>query len=109
MLAGARDSRAGLKRPRPSYTFRRTLARTHCVSPGQLLRGLPNAETAMKSSDDNLDRPIWGAAAIAQVLNRTERQAFHLLEAGLLPATKIGQRWASTPRKLLAAVTGDES
>jgi hypothetical protein len=59
----------------------------------------------MNSHD--LDRPIWGAAAFAEVLNRTERQVFHLLETGLLPAKKIGQRWTCTPRKLLAAVTGE--
>jgi hypothetical protein len=49
----------------------------------------------------DLDRPAWGAKAIGRVINRTERQAFHLLEKGLLPATKVGQCWVSTPRKLL--------
>jgi hypothetical protein len=63
----------------------------------------------MKLPEDKLDCPVWGAAAIGQVIGRTERQTFHMLEAGLLPAKKLGQRWAASRNKLLAAVTGDES
>jgi hypothetical protein len=63
----------------------------------------------MKTSDDKfLDTPVWGAAAIGQVINRPPRPTFHLLEAGQLPAEKIGGRWVSTPRRLLGRIHGDE-
>jgi hypothetical protein len=39
---------------------------------------------------------IWGAKAIGQALNLTERQAFHRLEAGQIPAKKIGRSWAAS-------------
>jgi len=48
----------------------------------------------------DLDKPIWGAAAIGRAINRTTRQAFRLLETGEVPARKIGGRWATTPRQL---------
>ena len=51
-------------------------------------------------NENDLDMPIWGAAEIAKVINRSERQTFHLLEAGELPARKIGRRWATTRRQL---------
>ncbi len=49
---------------------------------------------------DDFDRPIWGAKAIGEVANLTERQAFHALERGHLPGTKIGAKWTSTKRRL---------
>jgi hypothetical protein len=51
---------------------------------------------------DDLDRPIWGAAAIGAEANLTPRQAFHALERGHLPGTKIGAKWMSTKRRLRA-------
>jgi hypothetical protein len=56
----------------------------------------------------DLDRPVWGAKAIAEVVNRTERQTSYLLEKKLLPATKVGKLWTSTPRRLLGLVQGAE-
>jgi hypothetical protein len=53
---------------------------------------------------DSLDTPIWGAAAIGRVINRSQRAVFHLLESGLLPAEKVGAIWVSTPRKLRKAI-----
>jgi hypothetical protein len=44
---------------------------------------------------------IWGAAAIAEAIGVTQRKCFHLLEAGLLPARKVGGRWVIS-RKTLA-------
>lgn len=38
---------------------------------------------------------IWGVRAISLEINRTERQTFHLLETGRLPAKKVGGRWCS--------------
>jgi hypothetical protein len=49
---------------------------------------------------------VWGAGPIGKVINANERQAFHLLERGLLPARKIGGRWAASRRKLLQHVVG---
>jgi hypothetical protein len=57
---------------------------------------------------DYLDRPVYGAPAIAEVLNlpgsddERKRKAYGLLEAGRVDATKIGRIWVSTPRRLLA-------
>jgi hypothetical protein len=55
----------------------------------------------------DLDEPIGGAKNISKVIKRSERQTFHLLQAGLLPANKVGDRYVSTRRKLLAAVLGE--
>jgi hypothetical protein len=45
---------------------------------------------------DHLDRPIWGVPAIAEIVNRPPSKVYYLL----------GKIWCSTPRELLAAVTG---
>jgi hypothetical protein len=65
---------------------------------------------------DPLDVPVWGATAIAGVLNLRHtkgkrkgkpntRAAYHLLEAGRIDADKNGgglkATWSSTPRRLL--------
>ena len=55
------------------------------------------------------DAPVWGAEAIGAVIGKPERATFHMLESGLLPAKKIGNRWVSSRKRLLAAVTGDEA
>ena len=70
----------------------------------------------MATSTDSLDKPVWGAEAIAREANlyrtnkktgKTElhtRKAFHLLEIGAIAAKRVkgegkdrGQ-WVSTPR-----------
>ena len=56
------------------------------------------------TSDD--DAPLWGALAIGQAIGRSERQVFHALENGLLPATKIGKAWVTTRRRLLDCING---
>lgn len=48
------------------------------------------------------DEIVWGAKGCAPIIGRTERQTFHLLEAGKLPAVKIGGRWAARKSALLA-------
>jgi hypothetical protein len=58
----------------------------------------------MQSSDD--DTPIWGARKIGEVIGRSERATFHLLENGLLPAKRVGERWCASRRALIEAVTG---
>ncbi|RWF41854.1 MAG: hypothetical protein EOS65_10955 [Mesorhizobium sp.] len=61
----------------------------------------------MVEEDD--DKIIWGAKAIGQEIDRTERQTFHLLERGLLPATKVGDQWTSTRRRLRRMFGGEEA
>jgi hypothetical protein len=58
----------------------------------------------MQLSDENLDDPVWGAAAIGRVIGRSERQAFYLLERKLVDATKVGNAWVSTRRRLLSGI-----
>ena len=52
------------------------------------------------------DVPLWGARAIAPVINRSEKQTFYLLEQGRLDADKIGQIWVSTRRLLRKQFAG---
>jgi hypothetical protein len=61
----------------------------------------------MTMTEDD-DRPIWGASAIAEVVNLTRKQAFRLLEQGHLDATKVGGKWVSTRRRLLRRIAGDD-
>lgn len=53
-------------------------------------------------TDNNDAELIWGASAIAKVIGRTDRQTFHLLEKGILPAKKVGDRWVASRKKLIA-------
>jgi hypothetical protein len=62
----------------------------------------------MSKTDDDSDVPVWGAAAIAKVLNTTTRKAFHLLEERRVDASKIGTQWVSTRRRLLRQISGGE-
>lgn len=51
-------------------------------------------------ADDNLDL-VWGAREIAKCINlKTTKQAFRLLEAGQLPARKVGRSWVASRAKL---------
>ncbi len=59
------------------------------------------------SDTTDLDKPIWGARAIAAEAGLFDEdgepdvaRAFYLLEAGLLPGSKAGRAWVSTPRRL---------
>lgn len=58
---------------------------------------------------EDLDRPIWGVKAIATEANLTERQAYHALEKGYLPASKSGRKWVTTRRRLRTLFDGEES
>jgi hypothetical protein len=42
------------------------------------------------------DDLLWGVRPISEEINRSERQTFHLLENGRLPAKKIGGRWCAS-------------
>ena len=48
---------------------------------------------------------IWGASSIAKAIGRTNRQTFHLLDRGLLPAKKVGGRWVAERTQLLSFFT----
>jgi hypothetical protein len=50
-------------------------------------------------AEPDLDRPIWGAEAIAREINRAPRAVYHLLENGYLGAERIGGRWVTTRRR----------
>ncbi|XKM41246.1 DNA-binding protein [Rhizobium ruizarguesonis] len=45
---------------------------------------------------------IWGVEAISKLIGRSERQTFHLLSTGELPAKKVGNRWVAERGKLIA-------
>lgn len=78
--------------------------RPFLLPPAFDLRPVMPTDTIPESVD--LDTPVWGAAAIARVINRSERATFHALEKRLLPAEKVGKIWVSTPRKLLSRILG---
>lgn len=51
------------------------------------------------------DRPlelVWEVEAIAKIIGRSQRQTFHLLATGQLPAKKVGGRWVAERGKLLS-------
>ncbi len=56
----------------------------------------------MDSTDTTKQQDIaWGAKAIGEVLNLTERQAHHRLETGQINcANKFGTTWAASRRAL---------
>jgi hypothetical protein len=56
------------------------------------------------------ERPeiAWGCAAIAKIIHRSERQTYHLLEQGALPAKKIGGVWVGGRDRLIAYCTDGE-
>jgi hypothetical protein len=56
--------------------------------------------------EQELDRPLWGAEAIAREINRAPRATYHLLENGYLDADRVGGRWVSTPRRLREQFAG---
>lgn len=54
------------------------------------------------------DRPklLWGTAAVAKSLGVSKRTAAHLLEAGHVPARKVGKKWVAEEGRVLTAVLG---
>ncbi|SCB16609.1 hypothetical protein [Rhizobium hainanense] len=50
---------------------------------------------------------IWEVEEIAKLIGRTERQTFHLLSSGQLPAKKVGGRWVAERSKLIAFFMDD--
>jgi hypothetical protein len=60
-------------------------------------------------AEAELDRPLWGARAIAREINRAQRATYHLLENGHLDADRVGGRWVSTPRRLREQFRGSNA
>lgn len=54
----------------------------------------------MRQMANQLDL-IWEVAEIAKLIGRTERQTFHLLQSGQLPAKKVGGRWVAERGQLI--------
>jgi hypothetical protein len=63
----------------------------------------------MNIPDDEVPDIVWGATAIARVINRSPRQVFNLLEKGHLPAKRVGNRWCASRKRLLAALIGEDA
>jgi hypothetical protein len=51
--------------------------------------------------DKDKERLVWGAEGIGKAIDRSERQTFHLLKKGRLPAWKVGTTWAAKLSHLL--------
>jgi len=60
------------------------------------------------ANTESPDDLLWGVAEIGKAIRRTDRQTYHLLAQGLLPARKVGASWVASRRKLFAALMGDD-
>ena len=60
----------------------------------------------MVHATENIDL-VWGVHAIANLIGRSERQTFHLLAKGDLPAKKVSGRWVVSRKKLVEFFTGE--
>ena len=56
---------------------------------------------------DSLDAPVWGAAAIAEIIGKNETQTNYLLINRRIDATKVGRLWVTTRRRLLKQFSGN--
>lgn len=59
----------------------------------------------MKSVQTNVEPApqhdlIWGAAIIGPEIGLSARQAFHLMERGLIPSKKVGGKWCASREAL---------
>jgi len=54
--------------------------------------------------DLDLDVPLWGAKVMAPVINRTERETYHLIKNKQIDVTRKGNLYVSTRRRLLASL-----
>jgi len=63
--------------------------------------------------NDNMTKPlnlIWGAAAIGNVIGRSRRATFHMLEKGLIRGVKkVGGRWVGEYGKIREGFIEDAS
>jgi hypothetical protein len=67
----------------------------------------PNPCLGQGDNPQNLDKFVWGAGAIGEEINRTERQTHHLLSTGQIKcAQKKGGRWVASRTALRAEFGG---
>jgi hypothetical protein len=52
---------------------------------------------------------LWGAEAIGAAIGVNKRRAFHLLENRLIPAKRVGGRWAARRSELNTFFSGATS
>ena len=56
-----------------------------------------------------MSRIVWGAAEIAKVIGRTEKQVYYLAENRLVKSIrKVGRKLVADPDALLAEIFGDD-
>ena len=58
------------------------------------------------SDDPNPLDLVWGAEGVAPIIKRTERQARYLLRSGAIPSRRVGTRFVTTRREIIAALLG---
>jgi excisionase family DNA binding protein len=59
-------------------------------------------------SDNETADVLWGASEIANFIGVTRRRCFFLLQAGHIPARKVGGGWCARKSSLLAYLAGDK-
>jgi len=57
--------------------------------------------------DENEFGLLRGARRIAKAIGESERRTFYLLERGILPATREGNRWVTSKDRLRRFYNGD--
>lgn len=55
----------------------------------------------METAESNELDLVWEVDAIAKLIKRTNRQTYHMLATGQLPAKKVGGKWVSSRGALL--------
>ncbi len=63
------------------------------------MKRIMRMQTDISAENDTLDL-IWGAEAIAAVINQTVRQTNYMLAKRQLPAKKVGGKWVASRRGL---------
>ncbi|TBG20636.1 DNA-binding protein [Rhizobium johnstonii] len=61
----------------------------------------------MENNGTESEDLVWGISAIARVIGRTDRQTYHMLDTGALPAKRVGGRWVASRKKLLSFLVDD--
>lgn len=67
---------------------------------------LRNSNRVQTMKDEKQIELVWGAGAIAELIGRTPRATFHMLDNGELPAKKVGSRWVAEKGELVRFFRG---
>jgi hypothetical protein len=72
------------------------------IDPKTLRDGVAHPETLREDDHPGSDSLglIWGAENIGAYVNTKPREAFYMLQKGLLPAWKVGRLWVSSKAAL---------